>query len=98
MVKQGDIHEINIRDERFRVLVVSSDAHNEVRMPWVAPIRRGSVDAPPYLVALHDTDPLGGVIDMDRLARRAPVGAPIGTITGGTMSRVRDAIATVFGD
>ncbi len=65
-------------------------------MPWVAPILRGNLDAPPYRVALIDVDPLGGFIDLDRLGRAEPDSAPLGTITGATMARVREAIHTLF--
>ncbi len=91
-MRQGDVHPYG----RFRVLVVSGDAHNEVRTPWVAPILHGQIDAPPYRIQLIDADPLGGFIDLDRLARADIDSPPLGTITGATMSRVREAIATVF--
>jgi len=95
-VRQGEIYNHAIGDRRYRVLVVSTDAHNEVRTPWVIPVRHGTMDAPPYLVALVDADPLGGSADIDRLARIAPTGPPIGMITGATMQRIREAIYTLF--
>jgi len=58
-VRQGEVYDFHAGGSRFRLLVVSSDAHNAVRQPWIAPIRHGAHDAPPYLVTLHDTDPLG---------------------------------------
>jgi hypothetical protein len=96
VVRQGEVYDHSIADRRYRVLVVSADAHNEVRTPWVATIRHGTVDAPPYLVSLLDADPFGGVVDIDRLARIAPGGEPIGMLTGATMQRVRESIYTLF--
>jgi mRNA-degrading endonuclease toxin of MazEF toxin-antitoxin module len=93
-VRQGDIHQYG----RFRVLVVSADAHNQVRTAWVAPIVHGAVDAPPYRIPLIDPDPLGGFVDLDRLSRVDLDSPPLATMTGATMARVRDAIATVFAD
>lgn len=95
-MRQGDIYDVTIRQSRYRALVVSSDAHNEVRTPWLVPVARRSIDAPPYLVALADPDPIGGTADLDRLFRLQPDGEPLGTITGATMARVRDAINTLF--
>jgi len=95
-VRQGEVYDFDAGGSRFRVLVVSSDAHNAVRQPWIAPVRHGAHDAPPYLVTLHDTDPLGGCVDLDRMGRGTPAGQALGTITGATMSRVRDAVAMVF--
>jgi mRNA-degrading endonuclease toxin of MazEF toxin-antitoxin module len=96
VVRQGEIYGHVIAGSRYTVLVVSTDAHNEVRTPWVVPIRRGTMDAPPYLVALIDPDPLGGSADVDRLARISPGGTPIGIITGATMQRIREAIHTLY--
>lgn len=95
-MNQGELYEHTIGTSRFRVLVVSSDAHNVTRTPWIAPIRHGQADIPPYLVALHDADPLGGAIDLDRLRRALPNGQPLGLVTGATMNRVRESIAAVF--
>ncbi|MGH3662518.1 MAG: type II toxin-antitoxin system PemK/MazF family toxin, partial [Micromonosporaceae bacterium] len=68
-MRQGEIYDQKVDGRRYRVLVVSKDAHNEVRAPWVVPVRHGAMDAPPYLVALVDADPLGGTADIDRLDR-----------------------------
>ncbi len=95
-MNQGEIYHHDISGSRFRVLVVSADSHNASRAPWVAPIRHGRADIPPYLLALHDSDPLGGAVDLDRLRRATPNGDMLGLITGATMSRVREAIAAVF--
>jgi hypothetical protein len=95
-VRQGGIYEHKIGGSRYRVLVVSADAHNITRTPWVAPIRHGRVDIPPYLVALHEADPLGGSVDLDRLGRATLTGDPVGMVTGSTMSRIRDSIAAVL--
>jgi mRNA interferase MazF len=96
VVSQGEIYDYAVNNAHFRVLVVSSDAHNMIRTPWVAPIRHGRTDIPPYLVALVDADPVGGAVDLDRLRRGLPNGDPVGLVTGATMSRVRAAVATVF--
>jgi PemK-like, MazF-like toxin of type II toxin-antitoxin system len=96
VVRQGEVYDHAIADRRYRVLVVSADAHNEVRTPWVVPLRHGPVDAPPYLVALMDADPFGGAVDVDRMARIAPEGEPIGILTGATMQRVRESIYMLF--
>jgi hypothetical protein len=95
-VRQGEVYDYSVRGERYRVLVVSTDVHNEVRLPWIVPIRRRAVDAPPYLVALRDQDPVGGSADVDRLDRAPLDGEPVGMITGATMQRVREAIHTLF--
>jgi hypothetical protein len=96
VVRQGEIYDHVVNNARFRVLVVSSDTHNVTRVPWIAPIRHGADDIPPYLVALVDADPLGGAIDLDRMRRATPTGEPLGLVTGATMARVREAIVTVF--
>jgi len=76
--------------------VVSGDAHNKTHTPWVVPIRHGSLDAPPYRIALVDADPLGGSVDIERLTRTWPCGEPVGIVTGATMQRVREAIQALF--
>ncbi|MQA27892.1 MAG: hypothetical protein GEU94_21100 [Micromonosporaceae bacterium] len=98
MVRQGEIYDCTVAGHRYRVLVVSADAHNAVRIPWVVPIRHGHVDAPPYLVILVDADPVGGTADLDRLDRVALIGDPVGMVTGATMQRVGEAVAMVFAD
>jgi hypothetical protein len=95
-VRQGEIYDHVVNGSRFRVLVLSSDTHNVTRVPWVAPIRHGAADIPPYLMALVDADPLGGAVDLDRMRRARPTGEPLGLVTGATMNRVRNAITTVF--
>jgi mRNA interferase MazF len=97
VVSQGEVYDHVIDGSRYRILVVSSDAHNDTgKTPWVVPIRHGGIDAPPYLVALADTDPLGGTVDVDRLTRVDPNGSPVGILTGATVERVRHAISTLF--
>jgi len=96
VVEQGEVYDLEVRGVHYRVIVVSSNVHNRVMVPWVVPVRHGVLDAPPYAVPLHDTDPLGGTADVNRLERAEPTGRPLGMITGGTMARIRDAIATVF--
>lgn len=95
-MRQGEVYDHGRDGDRYRVLVVSADGHNEVRMPWVVPIRHGALDAPPYLVALVDADPLGGAADVERLDRAYVFGDPIGIVTGATMARVRHALHTLF--
>lgn len=96
MVRQGEFYDHLVRGHRYRVLVVSSDAHNAVATPWVVPLRRRAVDAPPYLIALADTDPLGGTADVGRLDQVHIEGEPIGLISGVTMERIRSAIHDIF--
>jgi hypothetical protein len=96
VVRQGEIYDHAVGGRVYRALVVSTDPHNAVRVPWVVPIRHGKASAPPYLVALVDADPLGGTADIDRLDRATVSGEPVGIVTGATMQRVRDAISTVF--
>lgn len=95
-MRQGEVYEHEVNGARYRVLVVSADTHNVTRTPWVAPVRHGRADIPPYLVALHDADPLGGAVDLDRLVREVPNGALLGLVTGATMARIRESIAAVF--
>ncbi len=97
-MKQGEIYDCTVDDRRYRVLVVSADAHNDVRMPWVVPIRHGRMNAPPYLVTLLDADPVGGTADIDRLDRVRLTGEPVGIVTGATMQRVREAVSMIFAD
>ena len=97
MVNQGEIYNHLVAGARYRVVVVSSDAHNATGRPaWIAPVRHGGIDAPPYLVVLADTDPLGGAVDIDRMIRAVPAGEAIGLLTGATVERVRQAINTLF--
>lgn len=95
-MRQGEVYDYTVPGGRYRVLVVSSDAHNEIRTPWIVPIRRRALDAPPYLVALVDSDPLGGSADVERLDRAQVSGQPVGMVTGATMHRVREAIYSLF--
>lgn len=96
MVRQGEFYDHTLRGHRYRVLVVSSDAHNAVAIPWVVPVRHGAVDAPPYLVALSEADPLSGTADIGRLTQLGVSGEAIGLVTGATMNRVRNAINDIF--
>jgi mRNA-degrading endonuclease toxin of MazEF toxin-antitoxin module len=96
MVRQGEIYDYDVAGARYRVLIVSADAHNEVRTPWVVPLRRGKLSAPPYLVPLVDADPVGGTADIDRLDRAPVSGESVGIISGATMERIREAIHTLF--
>jgi mRNA interferase MazF len=100
VVNQGGIHDYQLGERQYRVLVVTSDRHNnETGRPFVVPLRRRATDAPPYLIAMSDQDPIGGTADLGRLIRvdAAALGAELGLITGATLERVRDAIYTLFG-
>lgn len=96
MVRQGEFYDHEVRGHWYRVLVVSSDAHNAVAMPWVVPVRHRAVDALPYLVALSEADPLSGTADIGRLAQVGVEGEPLGLVTGATMSRIRNSINDIF--
>jgi hypothetical protein len=96
VVRQGEFYDHEARGHRYRVLVVSSDAHNAVAMPWVVPLRRRAMDAPPYLVAMSEADPLSGTADIGRLTQVSVSGEPIGLVAGATMDRVRSAINDIF--
>jgi hypothetical protein len=96
VVEQGEVHDLEVGGTHYRVIVVSTNVHNAVMVPWVVPVRHGVLDAPPYAVPLVDPDPLGGTADINRLARAQPTGTQLGIITGATMNRIREAIATIF--
>lgn len=89
-------------DLRYRVLVLSADAHNNRpnAAPICAPIvrLRGSTDLPPFAVPLAEQDPMTGVVVVNRM-RRLPhsVGAErIGMVTGASMARLNEALRDLF--
>lgn len=89
-------------DLRYRVVVLSADAHND--RPGAAPIcapivrQRGITDLPPFAVPLVEADPLSGVVVVNRL-RRIPTSAGaerIGMVTGASMVRLDTALRNLF--
>jgi mRNA interferase MazF len=102
-VKRGEIWTIGSRtDLRYRVLVLSSDDHNDRKnaSPFCAPIvrQRGATELPPFAVALTEQDPITGVVVINRMRRLpASIGAElIGMVTGASMARLTDAMRDLF--
>jgi mRNA interferase MazF len=102
-VKRGEIWTVGDRsDLRYRVLVLSADAHNDrsSAAPYCAPIvrLRGSSDLPPFAVPLAEQDPMTGVVVVNRMRRLpASVGAErIGMVTGSSMARLNEALRELF--
>jgi mRNA interferase MazF len=102
-VNRGEIWTIGDRgDLRYRVVVLSGDAHNDrpSSSPFCAPIvrQRGVTDLPPFVVPLAETDPLSGVVVINRMRRlRASAGAErIGMVTGASMARLGAALRDLF--
>ena len=102
-MKRGEIWTVGDRtDLRYRVLVMSADAHNDRpnAAPYCAPIvrLRGSSDLPPFAVPLAEQDPMTGVVVVNRMRRLpASVGAErIGMVTGSSMARLNEALRTLF--
>ena len=86
----------------YRVIVLSGDAHNErpSGSPFCAPIvrQRGAGELPPFVVPLAETDPVTGVVVVNRL-RRIPASAgvaSVGMATGASMARLGDALRDLF--
>ena len=96
-MRQGEVRPYLRGSARLRVVVVSGDAFNVRSAPLIAPIYR-LPDLPPVLVGLHDSDPLGGAVDLRELGAipADALGEPIGMITGHTMVRVRAAVADIL--
>ena len=101
-MKRGEIWTVGDRsDLRYRVLVLSGDAHNDRSSAALcAPIvrLRGSTDLPPFAVPLAEQDPMTGVVVVNRM-RRLPssIGAErIGMVTGSSMARLNDALRSLF--
>ncbi len=102
-MNRGEIWTIGDRsDLRYRVLVLSADAHNARpnAAPFCAPIvrQRGSVQLPPFAVPLTEQDPVTGVVVVSRMRRLpAAVGAElIGMATGASMARLSEALRDLF--
>jgi mRNA interferase MazF len=102
-LNRGEIWTIGDRsDLRYRVVVLSGDAHNDrpSAAPFCAPIirQRGSTDLPPFVVPLAETDPLAGVVVVNRM-RRLPAAAGaerVGMVTGASMARLAEAMRDLF--
>ncbi|BCB77246.1 hypothetical protein GCM10022251_65520 [Phytohabitans flavus] len=102
-MNRGEVWTIGDRtDLRYRVVVLSGDTHNERAnaAPYCAPVvrQRGTTDLPPFAVPLSETDPVSGVVVVNRM-RRLPVTAGaerLGMITGASLSRVDDALRSLF--
>lgn len=102
-MNRGEIWTIGDRgDLRYRVVVLSGDAHNDRARaaPFCAPIVRqwGATNLPPFVVPLAETDPLSGVVVVSRM-RRIPASAGterIGMVTGASMARLGDAVRDLF--
>jgi mRNA interferase MazF len=102
-MNRGEIWTIGGRgDLRYRVVVLSGGTHNDrpSASPFCAPIvrQRGTTDLPPFVVPLAETDPLAGVVVVNRMRRlRATAGSErIGMATGATMARLNDAVRDLF--
>jgi mRNA interferase MazF len=87
---------------RYRVVVLSTDAHNNRpnAAPFCAPVvrRQGSSELPPFAVPLAEQDPLTGVVVVSRI-RRMPASAGahrLGMVTGASMARLEQALRDLF--
>lgn len=89
-------------DLRYRVVVLSGSAHNQRpnAAPYCAPIVRhhGADDLPPFVVPLAETDPLSGVVVVNRMRRLSTTAAVerIGMVTGASMARLDAAMRDLF--
>jgi mRNA interferase MazF len=102
-VNRGEVWTIGDRaDLRYRVVVLSGDAHNErpSAAPYCAPVvrQRGTTDLPPFAVPLAETDPVAGVVVVNRMRRLpATAGAErIGMVTGASLARLDEALRDLF--
>ncbi|MFC0532756.1 type II toxin-antitoxin system PemK/MazF family toxin [Phytohabitans kaempferiae] len=102
-MNRGEVWTIGDRtDLRYRVVVLSGDTHNERpnAAPYCAPVvrQRGTTDLPPFAVPLSETDPVSGVVVVNRM-RRLPVTAGaerLGMITGASLARLDNALRDLF--
>jgi mRNA-degrading endonuclease toxin of MazEF toxin-antitoxin module len=98
-VRQGEIRDLDHGGARMVVVLLSGDTWNASLPPLVAPIRRGlSRGLFPAVIALHDTDPYGGGVDLSGLGTvdAAAVGPRVHGVLGGqTTHRLREAIAAI---
>ena len=103
-MKQGEVWTIGQRaDLRYRVVVLSSEAHNDrpAAAPFCAPVvrQRGSADdLPPFAIALAETDPISGVVVLNRMRRLpAAIGAErLGLLTGASMAKISASLRELF--
>ena len=103
-LKQGEVWTIGQRaDLRYRVVVLSSEAHNDRpgAAPFCAPVvrQRGDPDdLPPFAIALAETDPISGVVVLNRMRRLpASIGAErLGLLTGASMAKIATALRELF--
>ncbi|GIF62988.1 hypothetical protein Ais01nite_10230 [Asanoa ishikariensis] len=103
-LKQGEVWTIGQRaDLRYRVVVLSSEAHNDrpSAAPFCAPVvrQRGSADdLPPFAIALAETDPISGVVVLNRMRRLpASIGAErLGLLTGASMAKINASLRELF--
>lgn len=104
-MNRGEIWTIGDRGNlRYRVVVLSGSAHNgrPSAAPFCAPIvrQRGTDNdhLPPFAVPLAETDPLSGVVVVNRMRRlRATAAAErLGMVTGASMARLNAAMRDLF--
>ncbi|MDG4770764.1 MULTISPECIES: type II toxin-antitoxin system PemK/MazF family toxin [Micromonosporaceae] len=102
-MNRGEIWTVGERsDLRYRVVVLSGDTHNERprAAPYCAPIvrQRGATSLPPFVVPLAETDPLSGVVVVNRMRRiSGRSGAErVGMVTGASMARLEEAMRDLF--
>lgn len=103
-MKRGEIWTIGdpAQQAKHRVIVLSGDVHNDrpAASPYCAPIvrQRGSSELPPFAVPLAETDPMTGVVVVNRL-RRIPTAVAVervGMATGASMARIGAALTDLF--
>ncbi|MEQ4303428.1 type II toxin-antitoxin system PemK/MazF family toxin [Plantactinospora sp. B6F1] len=103
-MKRGEIWTVGDRTQqaRHRVIVLSGEGHNDrpSASPYCAPIvrQRGSGELPPFVVPLAETDPVTGVVVVNRL-RRVPSAVAVervGMATGASMARIGEALRDLF--
>lgn len=101
-MNRGEIWTVGERsDLRYRVVVLSGDAHNDRprAAPYCAPIvRQRGTSLPPFVVPLAETDPLSGVVVVNRMRRiSGNSGAErVGMVTGASMARLEEAMRDLF--
>jgi mRNA interferase MazF len=101
-MNRGEIWTVGGRgDRRYRVVVLSGGTHNDrpSASPFCAPIvRQRGTDLPPFVVPLAETDPLAGVVVVNRMRRLPATVASerVGMATGATMARLSEAVRDLF--
>jgi mRNA-degrading endonuclease toxin of MazEF toxin-antitoxin module len=98
VIRQGEIYTID--GSPLRVVVLSNDVVSNRGLPIVAPIARGSYDAPPYAVALDDLDSVAGVVFVNRMYAILPdrLNNRSGMVSGATWRRLHEALTGTFAD